>query len=349
MPCAAILAGAARAQRCLRRRQHQERLRSVAMAAADEASKLVMCFDFDGVVCDSVDESTTAAWRHAKERWPRAALGSSAEPFLQPMRIVRPVVETGWENTVIIRTLADVDLVEAAQRAATRPKKRMQSGLEASALGGMPGDFGPRGPATDLLSNLGTAGLMCKSILGSWETMRDQKVEELGLDVQELIREFGEVRDRWMSDDLASWLACNKAYDMVPDVMMEMVGRGSEVYIITTKQKRFAQALLEDFGIELPADHIFALEDGPKPAVLKSLLGRPEYVDKEFHFIEDKLGTLRKVAKDPELASVKLHLASWGYCTEKDVDIVAADLIEGVSLLRQKDLESLGVSEPWIY
>jgi len=200
-----------------------------------------------------------------------------------------------------------------------------------------------------LLSNLGTAGLMCKSILASWDTMRDQKVEELGLEVQELIREFGEVRDRWMSDDLGSWLACNKAYDMVPDVMMEMVARGAEVYIITTKQKRFAQALLEDFGVELPADHIFALEDGPKPAVLKSLLGRPEYVDKEFHFIEDKLGTLRKVAKDPELAPVKLHLASWGYCTEKDVDIVAADLIEGVSLLQQKDLESLGVSEPWIY
>ncbi|CAE6958039.1 unnamed protein product [Symbiodinium natans] len=113
--------------------------------------------------------------------------------------------------------------------------------------------------------------------------MRDQKVEELrsthelGLDVQELIREFGEVRDRWMSEDLSSWLACNRAYDMVPDVMMEMVARGAEVYIITTKQKRFCQALLEDFGIELPADHIFALEDGPKPAVLKSLLARPEH------------------------------------------------------------------------
>lgn len=314
---------------------------------AAEASNLVMCFDFDGVVCDSVNESSTAAWKHAKELWPSLALGDSPEPFLEPMRLVRPVVETGWENTLIIRILAEADLVEASQRFQKRPARRRAN---VASLGG-PSllDEPELSSSAELIENLGIAGLMCKNILGSWERIRDQKIAELQLDVEELIKGFGDVRDRWMAEDLKSWFACNMAYDIVPDVMVEMLSRGAQVFVITTKQKRFAKALLQDFGVELPEANLFALEDGPKTKVLKSLLAKSEYKGKEFHFIEDKLGTLRKVAKDPELNAVQLHLASWGYCTQKDIDVVKAGLLEGISLLNQSDVESLGVSEPWLY
>ncbi|CAJ1382828.1 unnamed protein product [Effrenium voratum] len=212
---------------------------------------------------------------------------------------------------------------------------------------GMPTGRDPSASSA-LLKSLGVAGLMCKAILGGWERMRDEKLDEMKLDVQELIQQYCEVRERWMSEDLESWLACNKAYDTVPDVMVEMVSRGAEVFIITTKQKRFAQALLEDFGVELPEEKLFALEDGPKTQVLKSLLARPEYKNKSFHFVEDKLGTLRKVAQDPDLKAVKLHLASWGYCTQKDIDVVQAGLVEGVSLLSQQSLEArLAAKQCW--
>jgi len=326
-----------------RRKSWSSRQASVQPSEAEEASKLVMCFDFDGVVCDSVVESSIAAWRHAKELWPSLALGPAPLPFLSAMRMVRPVVETGWENTLIIRILAEADLVEASRRIQNPP--RSVSGLGAM---GMPTGRDPSASSA-LLKSLGVAGLMCKAILGGWERMRDEKLDEMKLDVQELIQQYGEVRERWMSEDLESWLACNKAYDTVPDVMVEMVSRGAEVFIITTKQKRFAQALLEDFGVELPEEKVFALEDGPKTQVLKSLLARPEYKNKSFHFVEDKLGTLRKVAQDPDLKAVKLHLASWGYCTQKDIDVVQAGLVEGVSLLSQQSLESLGVEQPWLF
>ncbi|CAK9109592.1 unnamed protein product [Durusdinium trenchii] len=295
-------------------RRRQRRLsRCVLRATKAEASKLVICFDFDGVVCDSVDESSTAAWKHARDLWPLVStLGDSPQPFLDPMRLVRPVIETGWENTLIIRMLADANLVEAQSQ---------------------------KGEAE-------SASLLCKDILAGWEQLRDEKVRELKLDVQGLIKGFGEVRDKWMAEDLKSWFGTNRAYDRVPDVIIQMLSSGAEVFVITTKQKRFAEALLQDFGIKLPAGHVFALEDGPKTEVLKSLLARAEYREKNFHFIEDKLGTLRKVLKDPDLKTVKLHLASWGYCTKNDIDEVTDGL--DVNLLHRSDLESLGVSEPWL-
>lgn len=48
-----------------------------------------------------------------------------------------------------------------------------------------------------------------------------------------------------------------------------------EVFVITTKQKRFAKALLEDYDVPLAEDHLYALEDGPKTEVLKGLVARP--------------------------------------------------------------------------
>eukprot|EP00913_Durusdinium_trenchii_P031935 g29909.t1 len=50
------------------------------------------------------------------------------------------------------------------------------------------------------------------------------------------------------------------------------------------------------------------------------------------------------LAEDPDLKTVKLHLASWGYCTKNDIDEVTDGL--DVNLLHRSDLESLGVSEP---
>eukprot|EP00913_Durusdinium_trenchii_P031934 g29908.t2 len=251
-------------------RRRQRRLsRCVLRATKAEASKLVICFDFDGVVCDSVDESSTAAWKHARDLWPLVStLGDSPQPFLDPMRLVRPVIETGWENTLIIRMLADANLVEAQSQ---------------------------KGEAE-------SASLLCKDILAGWEQLRDEKVRELKLDVQGLIKGFGEVRDKWMAEDLKSWFGTNRAYDRVPDVIIQMLSSGAEVFVITTslgcqkltfvamKQKRFAEALLQDFGIKLPAGHVFALEDGPKTEVLKSLLARAEYREKNFHFIEETFG-----------------------------------------------------------
>ncbi len=61
--------------------------------------KDVWAFDFDGVVCDSVGESSLSAWKAALKKWPEIfgtpEAESKRDSVLEGMRIVRPVVETG--------------------------------------------------------------------------------------------------------------------------------------------------------------------------------------------------------------------------------------------------------------
>ena len=61
--------------------------------------KEVWAFDFDGVVCDSVGESSLSAWRAAAIKWPEIFTTPEAEAqqerVIEGMRAVRPVVETG--------------------------------------------------------------------------------------------------------------------------------------------------------------------------------------------------------------------------------------------------------------
>jgi len=190
--------------------------------------------------------------------------------------------------------------------------------------------------------------LITENILSSWEEMREDRVKQWDLDPQDMIREYGEVRDKWMSEEKEKWLAYSQPYDGVPDILYAMQEAGAEAFIITTKQKRFCQALLDDWGLELKPGHLFGLEDGPKTQVLRDLLQRPELAGRHFHFVEDKLGTLKKVIADPALDSVELHLAEWGYCTEKDLKIVKARILERVNLLDSEELEVLGVVDPWL-
>jgi len=285
------------------------------------------------VICDSVDESTETAFRHALQRWPelRRDLGNSVKPFLQPMRVVRPVVETGWENTMLVRGLADGGVV---------PKEVAYTDLKIPAYANL--KYAVSGDNTPPMWEK-----LCKDVLRSWDKVRNKWVDNWGIDYKEMIEEFGTVRDEWIEKDVSSWLRRNRAYDMVPDCIEAMMAAGAEVFIITTKQRRFCTMLLREFDLEIPDDRIFALEDGPKLDVLRELLRRPDLAGRDFHFVEDKLGTLRKVAAEPDLSAVNLHLVTWGYVTVAQVKIVKAGLEEGISPMTPKGLENVG-GVPWM-
>jgi len=254
---------------------------------------------------------------------------------------VRPVVETGWENTVLIRILAEGGVTQMK----TGSGEPMQMPGVVPAYGFKPNeDTGlARGP-----SRKNFIDLLTDSILKDWSSLLDEKVKEWNLDKDEMIKEFGEVRDRWIAKEQTKWLALNEPYGVVPDCMDAMQEAGVEVFIITTKQRRFCQALLDDWGLELKPGHLFALEDGPKVGVLRDLLQRPELAGRQFHFIEDKLGTLRRVSDVPELTSIQLHLADWGYNTSRDRKIVGAGVVDGVSLLTAGAFEELGSDKNWL-
>jgi phosphoglycolate phosphatase-like HAD superfamily hydrolase len=126
-------------------------------------------------------------------------------------------------------------------------------------------------------------------------------------DRDELVRLFGATRDAWIAGDLPGWLAAHRFYPGALDFLRRSQAC-ARVVVITTKQTRFAQALLE--GVLAP-EAVFGLETGDKVGTLCEL--RKE--DADVHFVEDRLDTLLRVADCPDLGSVHLYLVDWGYNT----------------------------------
>ncbi len=65
---------------------------------------IVLALDFDGVICDGLREYFKTAWQAYCQIWQPDDVTSSEELASQFYRL-RPVVETGWEMPILIRSL----------------------------------------------------------------------------------------------------------------------------------------------------------------------------------------------------------------------------------------------------
>ena len=63
------------------------------------------------------------------------------------------------------------------------------------------------------------------------------------------------VRDEWMKEDLAGWLAPNRLYPGAAEALARALAASPRVRvaIVTTKQARFTHALLRDLGAYIVA------------------------------------------------------------------------------------------------
>ncbi|WP_347985942.1 HAD family hydrolase [Methylomonas sp. AM2-LC] len=140
----------------------------------------------------------------------------------------------------------------------------------------------------------------------------------------ELKKIFGETRDNWIANDKQDWIEKNPLYSGVAEKLMQL-NQSNTWYVITTKQERFTKKILYANQIELNEAHIFGLERNmSKPDILKMLFYR--HSGQTMHFVEDRLPALLKVRELPELDTVKLSFASWGYnCAADKVQAKAHD------------------------
>ena len=94
-------------------------------------------------------------------------------------------------------------------------------------------------------------------------------------------------------------------------------------------------------GVELGSEFIWGKElKRSKVDSLKQILDRGTKKSPTVWFVEDRLSTLSKIAAQPELESVKLYLAEWGYNTPTERE--AALLQSRIQTLPLADLPSLG-------
>ena len=146
----------------------------------------------------------------------------------------------------------------------------------------------------------------------------------LGLARADLVRAFGAVRDAWIAADLADWLSWHDFFPGTLDRLRRCLAGGTPVSIATTKQERFVEALLAGQGVAFPAERIFGLDTGKKKEqVLREVLAA--YPGSGVHFVEDRLGTLRRVQACAELSAVRLYYADWGYGLPAELAEAQAD------------------------
>lgn len=156
-------------------------------------------------------------------------------------------------------------------------------------------------------------GYSAQAIMDDYDALVAQTIADSGHSIDALKVRFGEYRDQWIRDDERSWLANNPLFAGMRDKLKTL--ENQTWYIVTTKQERFAQKILEANGIHIPAEHIYGLDrQMNKQAVLASLQGMYSH-SQPLVFVEDRLPTLLGVQQNPELSAVQLQLVDWGYNT----------------------------------
>jgi phosphoglycolate phosphatase-like HAD superfamily hydrolase len=151
-------------------------------------------------------------------------------------------------------------------------------------------------------------------------------LEEHHLSQADLAARFDTTRDAWIRKDLASWLGCQDLYPGIADRLKALLQSDVQVFVITTKESRYAHLIMERNGVTFPADRVWGKERARPKTDLLRVLRQERGVDyDDIWFVEDRLKTLRSVQHQADLGAVGLFLATWGYTTVAEQAEVRTD------------------------
>ncbi|MBN3895338.1 MAG: HAD family hydrolase [Nostoc sp.] len=157
-------------------------------------------------------------------------------------------------------------------------------------------------------------GIPDEKILHEWPSIAPKVLLNDKLQAREISAKLDNQRDEWITTDLDGWLSLHRFYPGVVEKIKLTVDSGVKLYIVTTKEGRFVQQLLQQEGVNLPAAAIFGKEiKRPKFEILRELIQAADKKPVSLWFVEDRLKTLQLVQQQTDLEDVKLFLADWGY------------------------------------
>ena len=160
-----------------------------------------------------------------------------------------------------------------------------------------------------------------------WAAVAQQLLKQWGLEAAEIGKQLDQVRDESIATDLANWLSLHRFYPGVAQKLRSILASSIKVLIITTKEGRFVQQLLQQQDVQLPRECIIGKESKrPKPQVLRELQAQaPPDSQLSLWFVEDRLKTLQSVQQQSDLNAVRLYLADWGYNTPSERESIRHD------------------------
>ena len=239
-------------------------------------SPALLVLDFDGVVCDGMQEFFESSWRAWARATGRPLSAAHRTALGARFSKLRPVVESGWEMAML------------------------------------PAILDSRDPAGDA------------ELEERWPETRDAFLKDRNLGAKTLGEALDSSRDEWTRTDAEGWLACHRFYPGIAEWLRTLIAAGQQVYVLSTKDKRFLDLLLHWQRVPLPTAHTIgkATPRRAKWEVIQELIARhalPANGDGVW-FVEDRLETLRELRKDaPHLSKMRLFLAAWGYVFPRDV------------------------------
>ena len=174
-------------------------------------------------------------------------------------------------------------------------------------------------------------------IIDDWSAIASEIVKSEGLEKQQVVQKLDGVRDSSIKNDLDGWLSLHRFYPGVIELLQKVVNSSVELYIITTKEGRFVQRLLQQQKIDLSTSNIIGKESKrPKYETLRIIRDNRSKID--ISFVEDRLKALQQVARQSDLDFVNLYLADWGYNLESDRTFAAHD--ERIQLLSLEEFQN---------
>ena len=161
-----------------------------------------------------------------------------------------------------------------------------------------------------------------ENILLNWPQIRAETLTQLQMNPKQIGAQVDGLRDQWINRDLAGWLGLHEFYTGVAAQLQHWVATNLQLFIITTKESRFVDALLRQQGVELPSSAIFGKDcRQPKSETLQQIQAQG-YT--QIWFVEDRFETLKAMTLQADLPSVALFLGDWGYNTQRERDEAAA-------------------------
>jgi phosphoglycolate phosphatase-like HAD superfamily hydrolase len=158
-------------------------------------------------------------------------------------------------------------------------------------------------------------GVPEEKIWHDWVGVAQQIVLEENLHVAEIGKQLDQIRDRWIAEDVNGWLALHRFYPGIVERLRSLLASSVKPVIVTTKEGRFVEQLLQQQNIKMPSEWIIGKEvKRSKHQTLRELLAASTE-DASIWFVEDRLKTLQNVEQQPDLEAVELFLADWGYNT----------------------------------
>jgi phosphoglycolate phosphatase-like HAD superfamily hydrolase len=169
-------------------------------------------------------------------------------------------------------------------------------------------------------------GIPDEKILHEWVSITPQILLDDKLQAREIGAKLDNQRDEWITTDLGGWLSLHRFYPGVVEKIKLTLDSGVKLYIVTTKEGRFVQQLLQQEGVNLPPEAIFGKEvKRPKYEILRELIKSAGDKLVSLWFVEDRLKTLQLVQQQADLEDVKLFLADWGYNTQTEREAAQND------------------------